>query len=108
MEQRSHDLQEGEMSLDDSMNNLGSSRIAKGEDVENEGEGLQQAVQNWTGSKDQSLKAVMDYLGTVKGMKKVNLPEEFRTNTTVLLKNCLEDNNLNLYMQAVEVAGAFF
>ena len=30
------------------------------------------------------------------------------TNATVLLKSALEENNLNLYIQAVEVASALF
>ena len=43
-----------------------------------------------------------------KSSKHLKLSEEFLTNTTVLLKSCLEDNNFNLYIQAVEVASAFF
>ena len=91
-----------EQSLDDSMNR--SAMKAKNE----EDQETSLSVQNWTGSKDQSLKNVMDYLESIKNKKKVALSEEFLTNTTVLLKNCLEENNLNLYMQAIEVAAAFF
>jgi hypothetical protein len=35
---------------------------------------------------------------------KKQLPDDFLTNATVLLKSCLEDNNFNLYLQAVDVA----
>jgi hypothetical protein len=36
------------------------------------------------------------------------LPEEFLTNSTVLLKSCLEDNNFNLYLQALDVSEILF
>jgi hypothetical protein len=36
------------------------------------------------------------------------LSEEFLTNTTVLLKSGLEDNNMNMYMQALDVASLLF
>ena len=85
---------------------MNSSRVNKGDDVEADTEGQKEEIQNWTGAKDQSLKAVLDYLGD--GSSKKALPEEFLTNSTVLLKNCLEDNNFNLYIQAVDVASAFF
>lgn len=39
---------------------------------------------------------------------KKQLPDDFLTNATVLLKSCLEDNNFNLYLQAVDVAQALF
>jgi len=51
---------------------------------------------------------VMDFLDSMKNKKRSALTEEFLTNTSVLLKNCLEENNLNLYMQAIDVASVFF
>jgi hypothetical protein len=40
--------------------------------------------------------------------KKSILSDDFLQNTTVLLKSALEEKNLNLYMQAIDVAFAFF
>jgi hypothetical protein len=40
--------------------------------------------------------------------KKVILDEDFLTNCTVLLKSCLEDNNISIYLFAIEVAELFF
>ena len=49
---------------------------------------------------------MLDYIESYPGKKK--LPDEFLTNATVLLKSCLEDNNFNLYLQAIDVAQALF
>jgi hypothetical protein len=43
-----------------------------------------------------------------QGTKKTLLQEEFLTNCTVLLKGCFEENNISLYLSAVEVAQLFF
>lgn len=40
--------------------------------------------------------------------KKVLMEEELLTNCTVLLKSCLEDNNITLYLEALEVSSIFF
>ena len=101
-------------SLDEGMLISATSRInSKNDDVEEEDD--KQNMQNWTGSKDQSLKSILEFLNEntnsnhgKKSSKHLKLSEEFLTNTTVLLKSCLEDNNFNLYIQAVEVASAFF
>lgn len=49
-----------------------------------------------------------DFLESSAASKKQGLTDDFLQNGTVLLKSALEDNNLNLYMQAVDVAFAFF
>lgn len=71
-------------------------------------EGSSPTATNWTGSKDQSLKSMADFLESPAASKKQGLTDDFLQNATVLLKSTLEDNNLNLYMQAVDVAFAFF
>eukprot|EP00347_Sterkiella_histriomuscorum_P001332 403372439 len=42
------------------------------------------------------------------GSKKTILQEEFLTNCTVLLKSCFEENNISLYLSAIEVSQVFF
>lgn len=42
------------------------------------------------------------------GNKKVLNQEEFLTNCTVLLKTCFEENNISLYLMAIEVGQVFF
>lgn len=67
----------------------------RGDDVEQDGD-VKANEQNWTGAKDQSLKGVQEYLDSFPAKKQ--LPDDFLTNATVLLKSCLEDNNFNLYL----------
>ena len=43
-----------------------------------------------------------------QGNKKVLSQEDFLTNCTVVLKTCFEENNISLYLSAVEVAQVFF
>ena len=41
-------------------------------------------------------------------LKSLLSQEDFLTNCTILLKSCLEENNLSLYLDAVETASIFF
>jgi len=51
---------QGEMSQDEGMNNSrGGGKHQEQEEIENENKA---GLQSWTGSKDQSLKAVLDFL----------------------------------------------
>lgn len=52
--------------------------------------------------RDLALKHMKEAFET--GNRKTLLQEEFLTNCTVLLKACFEENNISLYLSAVEVA----
>ena len=53
-----------------------------------------------------ALKHMKDVLEN--GGKKAINQEDFLTNCTVLLKSCFEENNINLYLVALEVGTIFF
>ena len=93
-----------EQSQDDIQNSARDSARNRGDDVENESEGAGKN-QNWTGPKKDSLQGVQDFLESASSKK---LSEEFLTNATVLIKSGLEDNNMNMYLQALEVANLLF
>lgn len=93
-----------EQSQDELQNSARESARMKGDDVEGNGEGTD-GNQNWTGPKKDSLQSIQEFLESTHAKK---LSEEFLSNSTVLLKSALEDNNMNMYLQALDVAALLF